>query len=190
LAGWSYGGTVVAEIAQHLRCLAEPSRIIVKNVILFDAPLRRSVEFDKHDRHLLAQHEKMHSKLIANKTKADKSCDVEEAEGDGFDENEANAHQHYLDCTRLLHQYHLRPTLQMGKLNPSNDTCGSMLTCPILDIRPDGLNGSDDGKDLSELTSDKIHMKTLFDCSHFTMLLGLNAKRAAELAEEFYGEQP
>jgi len=190
LAGWSYGGTVVAEIAQQLKGVADSIPITVRSVVLFDAPLRRSVEFDKHDQQLLTQHANTHSRVAEKKsTNAGDDGGDRDAEGDSVDNNEANAHQHYLDCTRLLQQYHQRPPLHRDKINSSNDTCGSILTCPILDIRPDGLNGSDSNTDLSELTIDNVCMKTLADCSHFTMLLGQNAKQAAQLVEEFYSEQ-
>jgi len=202
LAGWSYGGTVVTEIAQQLHCLVEPHRAInVKSLVLFDAPLRRSVEFDKHDQQLLTQHASTHLRVTSGKErqkenanislssqKNDKNDDDEGDTAENLDINEANAHQHYLDCTRLLQQYHKRPAVDSQKLTPSNDSCGSVLTCPILDIRPDGLNGSDNNTDLTELTVDEVHAKTLKNCSHFTMLLGQHAKDAAGLVEIFYNE--
>jgi pimeloyl-ACP methyl ester carboxylesterase len=220
LAGWSYGGTVVAEIASQLQknvsATTTSMPISVTRLILFDAPLRRSVEFDKHDQQLLAE----------RRTRAAREVPLEDShsaiDGDtpvvpgkvlpGLEVAERDAesvsHNHYVRCTQLLQNYHARPALKCyasvvaaadqdgdgnGKCDgdmvsmacANDDSAGVVIACPILDIRPEGQNGSDNLQDIQELTSSAVRQQYIPNCSHFTMLLGSSAKDAAALVQSF-----
>ena len=165
----------------------------VRKMVLFDAPLRRSVEFDAHDEELL-QERRARAKRA---NQAEEAEEAEEAEsgaggergeedgggggGGGVEEGdeELKAHQHYVECTKLLVLHQARPWLK--DLEASHERKFSILQCPVLDVRPDGVTASDDAADVKELTAEGNvkEIRTGPGSSHFTMLLGKYAKETA-----------
>jgi thioesterase domain-containing protein len=170
LAGWSYGGVVSAALAQYLSSQSSQLQmkvemnIEVQSLVLFDAPLRETVHFNKEDEENLE-----HQKMLANNSTNSNNND------DNNNNGQSRALEHYKLCTKLLSQYHQRPLLQNNQ---------KMLTCPVLDMRPIHIDVHK--AHLQEITHGDIIMKQAKG-SHFTMLLNenQNAKHAADIVMQF-----
>ena len=82
LGGWSYGGVVASVITEKL---AKSATVLVKGVVLFDAPLRLTVSKEEN---------------------SDKS------ERNGFGGSDRKVSEHFAYCTRLLKQHYVRPVVE------------------------------------------------------------------------------
>ncbi len=124
VGGWSYGGVVAVEVAKQL--LNNNKNIIVRNIIMFDSPLRSAV-------------------VTSSKSIDDSSNNsVGKAHDSSSNPTMVHAERHFEECTRLLTLYHQRPKEEKP------------LSCLILAIRPNQAEYQIEHESIEELTTGKI----------------------------------
>lgn len=160
LAGWSYGGVITSLIAQHVASSAHSDRINVKQIILFDPPLRARAKYSGEE--------------IIPVLNATPSAALNVGQNELLTDRtvEERADYHFTCCTTILKIFQMRSHVE------------TLVQCPLFYIFPEEseyICGTDAAK---EMTNGAVKSAES-PGTHWTMLFGKNAVIVADMVMKY-----
>jgi thioesterase domain-containing protein/acyl carrier protein len=168
LAGWSYGGVIVSEIAKIIdelnKSIHNNIKILIKVLILFDSPLRERilVSADSTNSEEIFD-ANQHEEKLAHAPNLTDHTNLEVAK---------RTEDHFSACTALLKIYQKR-VFDSPYLN-----------CPVVDIQPEESEYIPIPQAAEELTTDKCK-RIVVKGDHWTMLFGNNTRNVADIVKKY-----
>lgn len=154
LGGWSYGGVVASAVAKLLN--QQGSRIRVKALVLFDAPLRAPRKV----------HSSSDSEGVSSTAPAVVSpTDASSGSGGAAFDLQARTQAHFRSCTDLLQLFYG----DQRNAPPTAERTSPPLQCNICDVRPEQTDYDCGLEAAAELTSGQAQRVTV-PGTHWTML--------------------
>jgi thioesterase domain-containing protein len=162
LGGWSYGGVVASAVAKLLA--QRGSKVEVRSLVLFDAPLRAP-------RKPTASGDGVDQNSEGVSGTAPAVINPAGAGGQAALDLEARTQAHFRACTDLLQRFY-------ASQQPQQEA-PAQLQCSVCDVRPEHTDYDCGVQAAQELTTGAVRRVTV-PGTHWTMLFNSNAVEAAK----------